>query len=147
MRQKETERMEAERREIRAQIRECEATIDDFNGEFGRLNQKIEQQQEAKSRYDNMCVQVEEAKARKRGSTRGIEPYVRNIKFLYGYQSRMYEFLDGQRAAGNRKCMEDVAERMANTINSNLQRREELRRQIAACHDKITELCRELGGI
>lgn len=147
MRQTETERKDAERREIRAQIRNCEDAIDELNGEFGRLNQKIEEQQEVKRRYDNMCAQVEEAKARKRGNTRDIEPYVRNVKFLYGYQSRMYEFLDGQRAASNRDSMDIVAEKMTNEINANEQRREELRRQIAGKHEKIAELSRKLGGI
>lgn len=147
MRQTEAECREAERQAIRAQIRDCENTIDELNGEFGKLNQKIEQQQEAKRRYDNMRNQVEEAKARKRGSTRGIEPYVRNVKFLYGYQSRMYEFLDGQRAANNRACIESVAEKMTNAINANVQRREELSRQIASYHNKIAELSRRLGGI
>ena len=147
MRQTETERREAERWAIQAQIRECENTINELNGEFGKLNQKIEMQQEAKNRYDNMCIQVEEAKARKRGSTRGIEPYVRNVKFLYGYQSRMYEFLDGQRAVRNQRYMEDVVERMINAINANVQRREELKSQMVECHDKIAKLCRKLGGI
>lgn len=147
MRQTEAERREAERQAIRAQIRNCENTIDELNGEIGKLNQKIEQQQEAKRRYDNMSNQVEEAKARKRSCTRGIEPYVRNVKFLYGYQSRMYEFLDGQRAANNRACMECVAERMTSAINANVQKREALSRQIASYHNKIAELSRRLGGI
>ena len=147
MRQTETERKETECRAIRAQIRSCEDTIDELNGELGRVSQEIELQQEVKSRYDNMCVQVEEAKARKRGSTRSIEPYVRNVKFLYGYQSYMYEFIDGQRAADNRMRMELMAEGMTNAFNANVQRREELRRQIVVYHDKIDKLCRKLGGI
>lgn len=147
MRQTETDRKDAERREIRAKIRRCEDAIDELNGEFGRLNQKIEQQQEVKRRYDSMYAQVEEAKARKRGCTRSIEPYVRNVKFLYGYQSQMYEFLDGQRAASNRDSMDFVAEKMTNEINANEQRREELRRQIAGKNEKIAELSRKLGGI
>lgn len=130
-----------------AQIRNCENTIDDLNQEIGRINQKLERQQEAKKHYDNMCIQVESAKERKRGNTRNMELYVRNVKFLYGYQSRMYEFLDGQRASESRRCMEEVAEKMITAINDNIQRLEELRRQIADYHGKIAQLNRKLGGI
>lgn len=147
MRQTQAEQREAQRQAIRAQIRNCENTIDDLNQEIGRINQKLERQQEAKKHYDNMCIQVESAKERKRGNTRNMELYVKNVKFLYGYQSRMYEFLDGQRATGSRRSMEEVAEKMTTAINDNIQRLEELRRQIADYHSKIAQLNRKLGGI
>lgn len=147
MRQTQAEQREAQRQAIRAQIRNCENTIDDLKQEIGRINQKLERQQEAKKHYDNMCIQVESAKERKRGNTRNMESYVRNVKFLYGYQSRMYEFLDGQRASESRRCMEEVAEKMTTAINDNIQRLEELRRQIADYHSKIAQLNRKLGGI
>ena len=59
----------------------------------------------------------------------------------------MYEFLDGQRATGSRRSMEEVAEKMTTAINDNIQRLEELRRQIADYHGKIAQLNRKLGGI
>ena len=48
MRQTQAEQREAQRQAIRAQIRNCENTIDDLNQEIGRINQKLERQQEAK---------------------------------------------------------------------------------------------------
>ncbi len=48
MRQTQAEQREAQRQTICVQIRNCENTIDDLNQEIGRINQKLERQQEAK---------------------------------------------------------------------------------------------------
>lgn len=42
--QTQAEQREAQRQAIRAQIRNCENTIDDLNQEIGRINQKLERQ-------------------------------------------------------------------------------------------------------
>lgn len=147
MRQTEAEQREAQRQAIRGQIRSCENHIEELNDEIRRINRKLEQQQEAKGRYDNMCKEVEGAKERKRGNARNLESYVKDVKFLYGYQSRMYEFLNGQRASDSRRSMEEAAEKMTIEINDNIQKLEELRRKIANYHGKIEQLNRKLGGI
>lgn len=147
MQQTERERREAEKQAIRAEIRSCEDRIDELNGVLGGLEQKIAVQQEVQRNCANMNTEVEEAVARKRGHFQRMEQYVAHVKFLYGYQNQLYEFLDGRRASDYRERMEAGRERMEHIINANIQRREELKRQIAANHDKITKLYRKLGGI
>lgn len=147
MQQTERERREAEKRAIRADIRNCEDRIDELNGELGRLEQKIAVQQEVQRSCTNMNTEVQEVTARKREHFHRMELYVAHVKFLYGYQSQHYEFLDGRRASDYRERMEAGRERMEHIINTNIQRSEELKRQIAANHDKIAKLCRKLGGI
>lgn len=138
---------DAQRAALRTEIRNRENAIDGLEEEIRRMSQIVERQRAAKGRYENMCSQIECAKERKKGSVREIETYGRNVKFLDGYQSRMYDFLSGQRAAGSREYVEDALIRMQNEINTNEQKIEELRAGIRQHNRSIEELLGRMGRI
>ena len=138
---------DAQRAALRTEIRNRENAIDGLEEEIRRISQIVERQRAAKGRYENLCNQVECAKERKKGSVRGIETYGRNVKFLDGYQSRIYDFLSGQRAAGNREYVEDALIRMQNEINANEQKMEELCAGIRQHNRSIEELMKRMGRI
>lgn len=133
--------------DIQSEIREWKKCAETSRQQAWELERIIEEQKEAKRKYENICYSLERFQQKRKEDVKNLELYTKHIKFLYGYQAKNYEIFEGTKALKVKEHIETTTMMINDEIMANQQRLEELENQYIQSNYQIDLLEKRMREI